>query len=173
MLPADAVFQAARFVLVNDSDKDYHASLAYGIDYERDPQYATEKSRLHCTWRRSNPVRGGAAKLDHLIAASQTGGKNNIDTRHTILEAKGRGHYLGNFLQVDTKNPGWWGEGVTVFHVDGRTMVHTPGTEDEYGSCWEFARPFPAPIAAICPAARAATGCTAGTWPTRCGFNTR
>ena len=50
----------ARFVLVNDSDKDYRTNMAYGIDYERDGQYAAEKSRLHCMWRRSNPV-GGAA----------------------------------------------------------------------------------------------------------------
>ncbi len=31
-------------------------SMAYGIDYEQDQQYAAEKSRLHCMWRRSNPV---------------------------------------------------------------------------------------------------------------------
>ena len=50
----------ARFVLTNDSKKDYSTEIAYGIDYEKDQQYAVEKSRLHCTWRRSNPVTGGA-----------------------------------------------------------------------------------------------------------------
>ena len=29
-----------------------------------------------------------------------------------------------------------------MFHRDGRTMVHTPGTEDEYGSCWGFGGAF-------------------------------
>ncbi len=33
-------------------------AMAYGIDYEQDQQYAGEKSRLHCMWRRSNPVLG-------------------------------------------------------------------------------------------------------------------
>ena len=135
----------ARFVLANDSDKDYSADMAYGIDYEQDQQYAVEKSRLHCMWRRSNPVPGGAPPLDRVIKPSQCGGKNNIDTRHTILEAKGRGHYVGNFLQVYTKNAGWWGEGITIFHLDGKTMVHTPGTEDEYGSCWGFGGTFSYP----------------------------
>jgi D-arabinan exo alpha-(1,3)/(1,5)-arabinofuranosidase (non-reducing end) len=27
--------------------------------------------------------------------------------------------------------------GGTIFHLDGKTFAHTPGTEDEYGSCWE------------------------------------
>ena len=132
----------AKFVLVNDSDQDYKTNMAYGIDYDLDQKYATEKSRLHCMWRRSNPVQGGAKPLNHLIQPSQCGGKTNVDTRHTILDVQGRGHYLGNFLQVDTKNPGWWGEGITVFHRDGHTMVHTPGTEDEYGSCWGFGGAF-------------------------------
>jgi hypothetical protein len=135
----------ARFVLANDSGKDYSTSMAYGIDYEQNQRYAAEKSRLHCTWRRSNPVPAGAPPLDRVIAKSQCGGKNNIDTRHTILEVKGRGHYVGDFLHVSTKNTGWWGEGVTVFHVDGKTMVHTPGTEDEYGSCWAFGGTFAYP----------------------------
>ena len=79
------------------------------------------------------------------------GGKNKIDTRHTILDVKGHGHYLGNFLQVDTKNPGWWGEGITVFHLDGNVMVHTPGTEDEYGSCWGFGGAFSRPCCGYLP----------------------
>jgi hypothetical protein len=135
----------ARFVLVNDSQKDFTTSMAYGIDYERDEHYAQEKSRLHCAWRRSNPVQGGAPPLDQVIKSSQCGGKNKIDTRHTILDVKGRGHYVGNFLHVYTHNRGWWGEGVTIFHLDGRTMVHTPGTEDEYGSCWGFGGTFAYP----------------------------
>jgi hypothetical protein len=132
----------ARFVLANDGDMDYNRSIAYGIDYETDPSYAHEKSRLHCAWRRSNPVQDGAAPLDQVIQPSEVGGKNGFNTRHTILEVKGRGQYVGNFLQVFTHSHSWWGEGVTFFHLDGQTMVHSPGTEDEYGSCWGFGSTF-------------------------------
>lgn len=137
--------QKARFVLANDGDKNYSQSVAYGIDYERGEQFAQEKSRLHCLWRRSNPVEEGAAPLDNVVKASQVGGKNTFNTRHTILEVKGHGHYVGNFLQVYTRSPNWWGEGVTFFHLDGRTLVHSPGTEDEYGSCWGFGGKFASP----------------------------
>lgn len=107
----------ARFVLANDGERDYSQKVAYGIDFEESAAYAKEKSRLHCEWRRSNPVTNGL---------------------HTIMEVQGRGQYVGSILQVVSKSPGvWFGEGDTIFHLDGKTAGHTPGTEDEYGSCWE------------------------------------
>ncbi len=113
--------QRARFLLANDGDRDYSQSVAYGIDFERSADFAREKSRLHCTWRRTNPTRNGM---------------------HTLLEVHGRGHYVGNFLQVHSKYGGWWGEGDTLLTIDGTTMTHSPGTEDEYGACWEFGHTF-------------------------------
>jgi hypothetical protein len=107
----------ARFVLANDGDEEYIRSVAYGIDNESDAAFATEKSRLHASWNRSNPTRDGL---------------------HRLLEVSGKGQYVGNFLQVNTKYQGWWGEGDTIFHVDGKPLTHTPGTEDEYGACWGF-----------------------------------
>ena len=113
--------QRHRLVLANDGDKEYRQSVAWGIDYEQNPQFAEEKSRLCCAWRRSNPVRDGL---------------------HTILDVRGRGHYVGNFLQVETRFSGWWGEGDTIFHRDGKKITHSPGTEDEYGACWDFGDTF-------------------------------
>ena len=81
------------------------------------PRSPRENSRLHAAWNRSNPTRDGM---------------------HPILDVTGQGQYVGNFLQVDTKYQGWWGEGDTIFHVDGKASTHTPGTEDEYGACWGF-----------------------------------
>jgi hypothetical protein len=107
----------AKVVLANDGDRDYSQKLAYGLDFVSDVSYSSEKSRLHCEWRRSNPVANGL---------------------HTILEANGRGQYVGSFLQVASRNRNiWFGEGDTIFHLDGQVMHHSPGTEDEYGACWE------------------------------------
>jgi hypothetical protein len=107
----------ARFVLLNDGNEKYSRSVAYGIDYERDASYVNEQSRLHATWTRSNPTR---------------------DAIHQILAVSGKGQYIGNFLQVNTTYEGWWGEGDTLFQVDGQMFTHSPGTEDEYGSAWGF-----------------------------------
>jgi hypothetical protein len=107
----------ARFVLANDGARDYSQKVAYDIDFEASAAYATETSRLHCEWRRSNPVTNGL---------------------HTIMEASGQGQYIGCILQVVSRSHDvWFGEGDTLFHLDGQTFGHTPGTEDEFGSCWE------------------------------------
>lgn len=112
--------KGARFVLANDGDRDYSQKVAYGIDAEQDASFATEKSRLHCEWRRSNPVKDGL---------------------HAMLEAKGRGQYVGCFLQVTSRDlPVWFGEGDTIFHLDGKSFGHSPGSEDEFGSCWANAK---------------------------------
>src|SRR5580704_12922399 len=46
----------ARFSLLNDGDQVYSRSVAFGICSERDEKFATETSRLHATWSRSNPT---------------------------------------------------------------------------------------------------------------------
>lgn len=110
----------ARFVLVNDGNRDYSQKIAFGLDHEQCDSWSAEKSRLHCEWRRSNPVTNGL---------------------HVIMESQGRGQYVGSILKVVSRSPGiWFGEGDTLFHLDGQTFGHSPGTEDEYGSCWEDPR---------------------------------
>lgn len=111
----------ARFVLLNDGDETYSSSAVWGIDYEKNQAYEQEPSRLHAAWARSNPTR---------------------DAIHPMLNIRGKGQYIGNFLQVNTNYKGWWGEGDTIFDVDGEQITHTPGTEDEYGSTWGFEHTF-------------------------------
>lgn len=107
----------ARFVLANDGDRDYSQKIAYGVDFEESASFSSEQSRLHVEWRRSNPVADGS---------------------HVLLEARGRGQYVGSMLQTVSKIQNvWFGEGDTIFHLDGKDFAHSPGTEDEYGSCWE------------------------------------
>ncbi len=114
----------ARIIIANDGDQAYHQLAAWGVDYETDPAYATQTSRLHAAWRRSNPT---------------------VDALHTLVDIKGRGQYVGNFYQLNTTYPGWWGEGDSIFEVDGKAITHTGGTEDEYGSTWGFDKTFASP----------------------------
>ena len=114
----------ARVVIANDGDQPYHQLAAWGVDYELDKAYASEPSRLHAAWRRSNPT---------------------VDGLHTLVDVQGRGQYVGNFYQLNTRYQGWWGEGDSIFEIDGRREIHTGGTEDEYGSTWGFDKTFSSP----------------------------
>jgi hypothetical protein len=104
----------ARFAIYNDGDQLYARGVAFGISTEKDHKFALETSRLHATWSRSNPTNG----------------------IHPILDIHGAGQYIGNIFQMHTNYAGWWGEGDTIFNVDGKQFTHSPGTEDEYGSAW-------------------------------------
>jgi hypothetical protein len=104
----------ARFALYNDGDQVYARGVAFGISVERNQKFAEERSRLHATWSRSNPTLG----------------------MHHILGIEGTGQYVGVLFQMHTNYAGWWGEGDTIFTVDGKKFTHSPGTEDEFGSAW-------------------------------------
>lgn len=112
--------KGARVVLYNDGDKPYVRDVAYNFDCVKDAAYASNKSRFHACWNRSNPT----------------------DGLHTLLDVTGRGHYVGNILHVNTQSRRWWGEGDTDFILDGRAMKHSPGTEDEYGACFDLGGKF-------------------------------
>jgi hypothetical protein len=114
----------ARFVLANDGDKTYSQEFLWSIDYEKNSSFEREASRLHAAWNRSNPVVKGA---------------------HPMLEITGKGQYIGNFLQVKKNSRGWWGEGKTTFDIDGKAIIHTDSSEDEYGSSYGFERMFSSP----------------------------
>ena len=162
----------ARFVLANDSDKDYRAEHGLRHRLRAGPAICgrEEPLALHVAEEQSRGRRR-QRQLDHLIEPSQTGGKNRIDTAaHDPRRERTRPLRGQLSSRCIPRIAGWWGEGVTIFHLDGQTMVHTPGTEDEYGSCWGFGAAFSDPYCGYLPQrARATTACIAGMWPTRCG----
>lgn len=113
--------KGARICICNDSPDPYSKLLAYGFDFDMDRAYRRDRSRFHACYSRSNPTEDGL---------------------HTVLDVRGHGQYVGNFLHVFARTQKYWGEGDTYFLLDGTQMMHTPGTEDEYGSCYDFGRGY-------------------------------
>lgn len=126
--------------------------LYFYVDYE---QYQTmEKgiARLHAQWRRENPTKGivprGVEHEKELWAEPNLDGKEN----YVILEAKGRGHYVGCHLDIDCFERGlndWYGEGDDMIFIDGEgwpPSLHGTGTEDyvsmAYGPSQEYNSPY-------------------------------
>lgn len=66
----------------------------------------------------------------------------------TVLDTRGRGHFVGFGLHVGNPTGAWWGEGDEKIYVDDETFLSTfgTGTEDYFGFAWcspePFARPF-------------------------------
>ena len=69
----------------------------------------------------------------------------NLDGRnnYVVLDAKGRGHYIGCNLSVTNLHGSWWGEGDEMIWVDGYKWppdVHGTGTEDYFNQAWGMQR---------------------------------
>ncbi|MCA8952120.1 MAG: DUF2961 domain-containing protein [Planctomycetes bacterium] len=64
----------------------------------------------------------------------------------TILDAAGRGRFVGCSLLVKNPTRAWWGEGDEKFWVDGEDFPSTfgTGTEDYFGYAWCSPEPFDA-----------------------------
>ncbi len=90
------------------------------VDYERVDRLPPNALYFHAHWRRENPVR--------------------LRVPYTILEAKGRGCYVGTVMNYHLLQPGPWVEGGDDFYIDGDERPTLPGTgaEDYFGLSWGF-----------------------------------
>jgi hypothetical protein len=147
---------SARFEVENDTGTDLQ--LYFYFDYEIYPQLEDGYGRFHAQWRRENPTTGwGDSRRrfaqDHLYMW-EVWSKPNLDGagNYVILEAKGKGHYVGCHLDIDCfardKND-WYGEGDDMIFIDGESWpprLHGTGTEDyfntAYGPSEEFCSPY-------------------------------
>jgi hypothetical protein len=129
--------------------------LYYNIDYEEWPEPQDGLGYFHAQWRRENPSGGvsdeGMSSHTHMHA-----GVNRDDVEnYVILEATGRGHYVGCNLNVHNLRPdpgdgeNWYGEGDEMIRIDGEEWpfsMHGTGTEDYFNAAWgpneRFSSPF-------------------------------
>ena len=131
----------ARIEVENQSDKPVRA-FYYHIDYEVLPGLDENMLRFHAKWRRENPTE--AMEYPPGVEGKNLTGEDN----YLILEAYGRGKYVGCVISIYGLKPGWWGEGDEMIFVDGEKWppsIHGTGTEDYIGAAWGFKFEFYGP----------------------------
>ena len=128
----------ARITVSNDSDTD--TRLYFYVDYQDWEQEAEDMARFHAHWRRELVVR-----KDETVGPNALGQTERLNTsgadNYVVLDARGKGHYVGCALHLDTDEPGWWGEGDDMFFVDDEPWppnIHGTGTEDYFGGAWNY-----------------------------------
>ncbi len=140
-----------RIEVENQCETDVGAFYYY-VDYEEYDGLEEGLGRFHATWRRENPTDGlSEAGMDNrtwMFIGENPRGEGN----YVILEAEGRGHYVGCNVNVhnlrETTEFNWYGEGDDMIFIDGEeepSIIGT-GTEDYYGMSWcptqEYCAPF-------------------------------
>jgi D-arabinan exo alpha-(1,3)/(1,5)-arabinofuranosidase (non-reducing end) len=126
-------FSSGARVTVENQGSQRVGSWYFYIDYDELPTFAADQARFHAHWRRSNvcppPNRQGSDPEVNLTDREN----------YLILEAEGRGHYVGCNLSVHNLYGGWWGEGDDMFMIDGEKWppdMHGTGSEDYFCHAW-------------------------------------
>ncbi len=124
----------------------------FHVNFETYPQPQLDTAYFHACWRRENPTEGWVmdkpANWESLQSVSNLSEAEN----YLILEAEGKGHYVGCHLDIDCFQMGnvkWYGEGDDMFVIDGEPWpprLHGTGTEDYFNTAYcpsqEFCTPF-------------------------------
>ncbi|MCX8052976.1 MAG: DUF2961 domain-containing protein [Armatimonadetes bacterium] len=109
--------KSAKITVTNEGTKRCDAFYYY-IDWQKLPKLSEDEAYFHAQYRQEFPCVKGR---DYLI-----------------LEAEGKGHYVGCNLSVRQREPGWWGEGDDRFYIDGETVpsIQGTGSEDYFCDGW-------------------------------------
>jgi hypothetical protein len=109
--------KSIRIEIVNESEKQIRL-LYYNIDWIKKDKISEDTPYFYAQYRQEYPVEQGK--------------------HYTILETKGKGHYVGTVLAVRSRSPEWFGEGDEIIAIDGekRPSIQGTGTEDYFLSAW-------------------------------------
>ena len=115
----------AKITLTNEDRGFGPVSFYFYVDWVKLPTWIQDTLYFHARYGQSFPAKPGD---------------------YTILETKGRGHYVGTVYSVHQVKNGWFGEGDDRFYIDGEAQpsLRGTGTEDYFNDAWGF-RAFAAP----------------------------
>ncbi len=129
----------ARFEVVNEGAEDV-AAFYYYVDYETYPQAPDSSLRFHAQWRQERFTAPDCELTTAAETPNLTGAGNYV-----ILDAEGRGHYVGCLLNIDHVHPipnfPWFGEGDDMIFIDDDIWppsLHGTGTEDYFCAAWGY-----------------------------------
>lgn len=103
--------------ITNESAKNIR-SFYYHIDYTEEDKLPDDTAYFCAQYKQAFPEQPGP---DYLI-----------------LEAEGKGHYVGTVMSARSRSPFWFGEGDAKFYVDGEVnpTIQGTGTEDYFLMAW-------------------------------------
>jgi hypothetical protein len=127
--------------LVNECKDEEHGQYFY-VDYETYPKPPSEEELyFHAEFRRENPCGGWGHEIPVNVPEADIANREKTawENNYVILDARGRGHYIGCNLSVTNFQGTWWGEGDDMIWVDGYKWppdLHGTGSEDYLNQAW-------------------------------------
>lgn len=115
----------------------------YNFDLRRLKEFPSGAGYFHAQYRQGSPNKGSTEPWTSNGDANKLKNPNG-ESNYVIMEATGRGHYVGVTHSVLQNQDFWWGEGDEMIFIDGATTPQIIGTgsEDYYTGSWDFQKPF-------------------------------
>jgi hypothetical protein len=113
----------------------------YNFDYEEHTSIPDTLGRFHAQYRQAAPTKGWTNEWTtnpepKINDRANPRGEGN----YVIMEATGRGHYVGVTHSILQNQADWWGEGDDMMFIDGESTPSIIGTgaEDYYLGAWGY-----------------------------------
>ena len=115
----------------------------YNFDLRKLKSLPPGTAYFHAQYRQASPNKGGSEPWNTNADANKLKNQNG-EGNYVMLEATGRGHFVGVTHSVLQNQDFWWGEGDEMVFIDGATTPQIIGTgsEDYYTGSWDFQKPF-------------------------------
>ena len=137
--------KGARIEIENQTGQTINAFYFY-VDYLEMPELPEGMGRFHAWYNHSLTEALPEGETEWALT-----GEWKPNTRHdrnyVMIDAKGKGHFVGINYYVHSPTPMWYGEGDDMWFIDGEStpsLIGT-GTEDFFNTSWCPKEPFSHP----------------------------
>ncbi len=130
-------FRSKAKITITNEGRNPIDAFYYNIDWQKHEQLPEDIAYLHAEYRQAAPTPGRTTQwyTNHEVNEWKN---ESGETNYVMLEAEGKGHYVGVTHSILQNQGDWWGEGDEFMFVDSRTsptMIGT-GSEDYYLGAW-------------------------------------
>jgi len=131
---------SAKIEIENEGDVEIPNFYFY-VDYERWKKAPPSPMRFYAHWNRSitEPNTSDGKENEWALLGETAKAPLEIKDQFIVLNTKGRGHFIGLNLYIDSPSPMWYGEGDDQIFIDSEKwppQLHGTGTEDLFNTAW-------------------------------------
>jgi len=132
-------FRRSAKITVTNEGNDPVDAFYFNIDYQKHSSLPAEMAYFHAQYRQAAPNKAWTTEWNR-NSDPKVNEKQNLDGKgnYVILEAEGKGHYVGVTHSILQNQGDWWGEGDEMIFIDGADSPQITGTgsEDYYLGAW-------------------------------------
>jgi len=130
--------KSAKITVTNEGEKDIWA-FYYNIDWEKHQSLPADTAYFHAQYRQAVPTNGWTNDWKSNADSAVNDRENKTaEDNYVIIEARGRGHFVGVTHSIIQNQGDWWGEGDEMIFIDGLedAQIKGTGSEDYYLGAW-------------------------------------